>query len=291
MKRILIGGLTSVYALYVPTAGRDRSAFLRPLFWALLAACWLGMNYLPSTYLDGFPMDSNLPYGRRDAKVEPFDPFVAQRFRSTGDLYKYVVAQSKTHDKREMLNVAAKLLRFRFIHAYGVYTLQENWIAVLMGHYIWRDLSAKVIADDIMSGEAAACSQVSLVFMDFCSKLHVPTRKVALKGHYTMEALVEGKWYFFDLDMKPDFAAIGGRKSLREVLSHNEQYRLYANTIADSADVRRIFSSVQYGAIDETPAPRAAIFHQITKHLSHWGWIVPLLIALTGIYRIVRYLF
>lgn len=280
MKQQLISGHLSAPACPEKVVERKSYCWLQIGFWALLSFVWLGMNFLPGNLIDGFPQTESLrPYGKAGARVEQFNPSYAQQFRSIDDLYSFAKANSRAGNQREMLEVASRILRSRFVHAYGVYSLEENWMAVVAGHYIWRDLSAKVIADDILKGEAAACSQASIVFMEFCRKIGVPMRKVALNGHFAMEARVGTKWLYFDIDMKPDFRSIGGRRSLDEILASGQQYTLYENTIADSANIKRIFSQVSYGVAMEAPAPRAELFHIVTKALSHWGWILPLALS------------
>jgi hypothetical protein len=167
--------------------------------------------------------------------------------------------------------------------------MRENWIAVLAGKFIWRDLSAKVIPDDILKDDVASCSQISIVIMAACTKLGITTRKVGLIGHYTLEANVDNKWFFVDADLKPDFNSVGGRKSLDEILTNKDQFPLYANTILDSSEIRTKFSSIQYAEPNIAPAPKAYLFQMITKKLSHWGWLIPLTISIIILKREERY--
>lgn len=281
MKQQLISGHLSGSTCAQNAQERKSYCCLQTGLWTLLALLWLGMNFLPPHLIDPFPTDEPaLPYGKPDARVERFRSDYAKRFRSIDDLYVFVKSNSPIGDQRAMLELTAGILRSRFEHAYGVYSLEENWIAVLAGHYIWRDLSAKVIANDILKGDAAACSQVSIVFMEFCHRLGIPTRKVALNGHYALEARLGKDWLFFDMDLKPDFRSIGGRKSLDQILAAGQQYALYENTIVDTPNIKRIFSKVSYGIAMDAPAPRAELFHTVTKVLSHWGWMLPMALAI-----------
>lgn len=254
-------------------------AFLVPsLLWLLLAACMLGMNFMPNV-ID--PFSDHVSSGKEKAQmsrqVDEFQLSVAEKFTSVDNLYLHLLTHTRdTSNKYLLLQNAETLLKKRFVHAYSVYSFNENWIAVLAGKLIWRNLSAKVIPDDILKGNAAACSQVSIVFMALCKRFEIPARKVGLNGHYTTEAFVNNKWYFFDLDIKPDFRAVDGHKSLDHILRDKEQYKLYKNTILDSTDIDRVFSVVDYGIPNRNPAPRAALFHEVTKVFSHWGWLVPL---------------
>ena len=115
--------------------------------------------------------------------------------------------------------------------------------------------------------------------MECCKQLGIDTRKVGLKGHYALEAKVNGKWYYIDANLKPDFNSIGGRKSLAEIIGKGEQYKLYANTVLDSTNIALKFSEINYSEANIEPAPRAYIFHFVTKILSQWLWLILLVIA------------
>ncbi|MBL7711440.1 MAG: transglutaminase domain-containing protein [Chitinophagaceae bacterium] len=248
------------------------------MLWLLLAVFMLGMNFMPNV-VDPFSdhVSSAEEKVKMSRQVDEFQLSVAEKFTSVDNLYLYLLTHTRdTANKYLLLQNAEALLKKRFVHAYSVYSLRENWIAVLAGKLVWRNLSAKVIPDDILKGNAAACSQVSIVFMALCRKFDIPVRKVGLKGHYTTEAFVNNRWYFFDLDIKPDFGLVDERKSLDHILRDKEQYKLYKNTMLDSTDIDRVFSVVDYGLPNSNPAPRAAFFHLVTKVCSHWGWLVPL---------------
>lgn len=253
------------------------------LFWLALSLATLFINFLPNNLIDpfsyGHEYKSSSIVGRKKVSEidSEYNSKLAPRFRSVDAVIYYVEKHvADTADKLEQFEVLVRLMRQRFVHAYSVYGMQENWIAVLAGRFIWRDLSAKVIPDDILKGEVAACSQVSLVLMEACRRLNIPSRKVGLKGHYAMEAFINNQWYFCDANLKPDFSAINGRKSLEEIIKNKEQFKLYANTKLDSANVAFKFSSIAYGDVNANHAPRAYFFQATTKELSHWGWLIPM---------------
>ncbi|GAA4454255.1 transglutaminase domain-containing protein [Rurimicrobium arvi] len=226
------------------------------------------MNFLPSDSINSFQTGRDKVDKRFYAM---YRPGLRSKFACMADLKRYLARYSD--DTAAMLENASWVLRRRFTHAYGAYTVRENWIAALCGRFIWKDLAAKVLPEDILAGESAACSQVSIVFIELCRSMGLPARKVALKGHFAAEVKYGGKWYYFDLDMKPDFCRIGGRKSLDAILRQKQQYELYReNAFVDAANVTRIFSSVQYGSEHEYIAAKAARFHIVSKWLSHWIW-------------------
>ncbi|MFA6150032.1 MAG: hypothetical protein WC716_01845 [Chitinophagaceae bacterium] len=248
-----------------------------------------GMNFFPNNWIDPFTYIYRTKSEKAQLiplKNEFFSTKVTDRFKSVDDLANYVRRNSPdTADKLYMARYLNKILKRRFIHAYAIYTTQENWITVLAGRFVWRDLCAKVIPDEIMKGNVAACSQVSIIFMEACRKLGIPSRKVGMIGHYALETYANGDWYFFDADMKPDFRIIKGHKSLGKILQNKEHLLLYSNTPYSPMKISRMFSKVYYGIPNESPAPRAALFHVVTKGLSHWGWIAPLIGAIILIFK------
>ncbi len=252
----------------------------------LVSSIMLGMNFLPNNIIDPFNDSSNVTNSGLSAinkkqSTAKFDQKLATNIQNIDNLVFYVRQHVK--DKRDKYQLMEKLtcvINKRFVHAYSVYDMDEDWLAVLAGRFIWRDLSAKVIPDDILKDPVAACNQVSIVLMSALEKLGITTRKVGLVGHYTLEAFVNDKWYFIDADLEPNFKAINGRKSLEEILKNKEQFALYANTILDSQEIEKKFSSVTYDQPNIEPAPRASLFHLCTKFLSHWGWVMPLILAI-----------
>ncbi len=266
---------------------RRKKNTYKGVFWINLSIVTLFLNLLPNNLIDPFSYDQTtknsviIPKKRLKGRDIEYNSKLASRFQSVDAIVYHIrkhVPDSSA--KLEQFELLTKLIRQRFIHAYSVYGMQENWIAVLAGRLIWRDLSAKVIPDDILKGDAAACSQVSIIMMDACRKLSIPTRKVGLKGHYALEALINDNWYYTDANLKPDFNAIKGRKSLKEIIENKEQFKLYANTVLDSEEVADKFSIIEYGSPNSNPAPRAHFFQAITKELSHWGWLIPLAVGI-----------
>lgn len=255
--------------------------FLYCIIGSCAALVFLSLNLFPKDAIDPF---SSWAYNESKKTEQTFKPIVPEgqealfeKIKTVDDLVYYTLKHTKdTSNKREVLESLTYLARHRFIHAYSVYNMQENWMAVLAGKLIWKDLAAKVIPDDILQEKAAACSQVSIVIMAACKQLGIPSRKVGLVGHYTTEALIEGKWYFIDADLKPDFKSINGRKSLEEILHNKEIFKLYANTQLDSAEISKKFARIHYGKTNSLHAPKAYLFHVVTKFLSHWLWLLPL---------------
>lgn len=255
-------------------------------FWISIALIAFCLNFFPNNLIDPFSYKSSnekniVVINPNYYKDIEFDHKLTPRFQSVESIVYYVNRHAgDQNDQKAKLEILVKLVRQRFHHAYAVYGMQDNWMAVFAGRYIWNDLAAIVIPDDILNHEVAACSQAAIVVMECCKQLGIDTRKVGLQGHYALEAKANGKWYYVDANLKPDFEAINGRKSLAEILENGEQYKLYAKTILDSNNIAHKFSKITYSKTNINPAPRAYIFHVVTKVLSKWGWIIPLFLAI-----------
>lgn len=243
------------------------------------------ISLVPNNLIDSFPYgnSANSKGGKHEIeqwKDNEFDPSFPKRFNTVESFVYYVNKHTIDKDnKKEKLELLARLIRRRFLHAYAVYRMQDNWIAALAGRFIWKDLAAEVIPEDILQNEVAACSQVSIVIMECCKQLGINTRRVELVGHYCLEAQVADKWYFIDANLKPHFEKINGRKSLDKIVKNKEQFALYDQTKLTDKDIKLIFSKIVYGKVNEAPAPRAYIFHLVTNFLSHWVWLILFIIG------------
>jgi hypothetical protein len=236
--------------------------------WSIIA---LGLNFLP-VHLVRLPLFGQHPWEQYDQRLVP-------QLQSINDLAQRVKDEEQrlgVHSERARLELLTNLVRKRFFHGYSIYSLQENWIAAVAGRYVWFDLGAIVDPDDLMKYPMASCSQASLVTMAALRKLHIPSRKVGLKGHFALEARIGRKWYFVDVNEEPDFSRIGGRKALQDILLAGQQYRLYYNnTYLDSASIRKRFEKPMFGTADISVAAHALMFHRVTWFLSKSLWLLP----------------
>jgi hypothetical protein len=62
-------------------------------------------------------------------------------------------------DKEQYVRLVDKTLKDRFYHGYSHYSWWHNYMAYLAGKFVWSDLSAIVLPDDILKYPHAACSQ------------------------------------------------------------------------------------------------------------------------------------
>jgi hypothetical protein len=192
---------------------------------------------------------------------ETYDSSYFSKFQSVKEIIDTADRQFAINNKNSLAyyNYIAEIVRKRFYHGYSRYTMSDNPLAALAGRLVWDDLSAIVIADDIMKHPMAACNQQALVLMEIFKRNGVNYRKVAFTKHYTVEAWIEGEWRYFDTDVEPNFH--NKRTSLDNLLATNRFDSLYS--ILGDPQVTKTLSSVHnYGMTNENPAPRAEFFHR-----------------------------
>ncbi|GAC1421311.1 MAG: hypothetical protein NVSMB67_15860 [Flavisolibacter sp.] len=204
---------------------------------------------------------------KRGYKWEAYDPTLAYRLKSVDNIISLsdsVIGKDK-RQSLEYLGFLNKIISNSFYHGYSYYSFHHNWIAFIAAKLFWKDLNAVVDADDILKHPEAACSQVSIVLASCLKTIHVPYRKIALKGHFILEANIHNKWFVYDPNLEPQF--INGRKSLKELIGSNELFAAYAGR-QSNANLVSIFSSIHYDKVNGDLAPRAFIFHKCSFVLS-----------------------
>jgi len=198
---------------------------------------------------------------------ERFDPALVSVFNSVQSLNDYADAKLGKQNRKTLAyaNLLDSLISERFYHSYCTYSLKENWLAYLLGKYVWYDLAAIVNHEDIMKHPMAACSQQAIVLMNAFKHAGIPYRPVHLNGHFTLEGQINGNWYFFDPSIEPNF--INKRKSLDALIKAKELNAAYYKEISKD-EISKFFSSIDYGEINENVAWKARIFHTITYLIS-----------------------
>jgi hypothetical protein len=172
------------------------------------------------------------------------------------------------------------VLENRFYHGFSHFTLNENWIAALVGKLVKEDHACKVQPQLIIQQPNAGCSQQALVMMALLRRKGITYRSVLFAHHYAIEALIDGKWYFFDANMEP---FITNEQRLESYWKHNADSlkKYYDGNRFDGPDIDFKFGKnhgVKNGPVNEIPAPRARFFQSATWLLSKILWAFPLLL-------------
>jgi hypothetical protein len=167
---------------------------------------------------------------------------------------------------QEFPELAAKLVKQRFYYqGYSHYSARDNAIIYLLGRWIWIDLSAVVIPDDILKYPYAACSQQSIVLMELLKNNGYDVRKIGLKYHFALEAGINGNWKFYDPTFELNISDSNSRRSFKSFIKDKEYlFKVYEHNL-DSTDVKLHTSHFTIGNINEFPAKKIRIVHEIAK--------------------------
>lgn len=215
---------------------------------------------------------------------EGFEPELSEKLRSVQDLTTYIDTSFRgSHDSYEFVNHIGDVISRRFYHNYSYYTPRENWMASAAGSYIWEDLAAIVLPDDIMKHPHAACSQQTIILMACARHFNIPYRKVYFDHHFAAELMVRGKWHFVDTDQE----VIPQTGSLKELMDAGTFYSYYAERYSDE-QIRFFLGHPRYGKVNEKPAANAELFHRTTGFLSHYFFAFLFMIQAFIYFRLVR---
>lgn len=171
-----------------------------------------------------------------------------------------------------------EIIKQRFRHGYSHYYFNQNWVASVLGYVYWRDLSAVVDPNDLMLYPNAACSQQSIVMMEILKRQGVPFCKVGWNHHFTLCAWIEGGWRYYDPNMEP-IMSIDQRKFNDNFLNIEFLASIYKDRI-NSNNIEYALGVPKLGRINEFPAPKALLFHRVTKVISITLWIFALIPAI-----------
>lgn len=219
------------------------------------------------------------PLSPQGYRWEKYEPQLQDKIYDISSLLAYVDGQADTdRNTLQYFNTLNSTVRKRFYHGYSYYSLSENWIAALAGKFVWSHLSAIVDPDDLLRYPMAACSQQAIVIMECCRQNHVPYRPVYYEHHYALEAYIDGKWYYADPNMEPVYPN-GRRTSLKALVDSGYLANIYRHVLSPQ-QVKELLGTPRYGEVNLPVAAKARLFHTVTKFLSRWLWLWPLLAAL-----------
>lgn len=240
-------------------------------YWLLVLSFLLFAPNLFDTHLIEIPT--------KPFKIEDFDPEMALHIQSVDRLENFidsiVVTKSggKVLDTESYADIVSNVIRARFFHSYSHYSLKENWLAAVAGKFIWYDLSAIVIADDILKYPNAACSQQAIVLMEFFKRKKIPYRKIAFDHHFAVEGLINNRWIYFDTNLEPQFHGV---HHSFEYLKQDDRLKELYKDVLPAGKISYLLGNPRYGKINVYPAPQARILHYVLSTLSHAFWLFPL---------------
>lgn len=205
---------------------------------------------------------SRLPVPRL---LEKFDPALSDHRQVEA-----IAASLGTGSELEYADRADEFLRRRFFHAYSYYRPCDNWLAFAAG-YLWDDLRSPVIASDILQRRRAACSQQAIVFQALLRERGITYASVGLPGHFMAAAKIDGRWLVYDANVEIPVR----RYPLDRLMAGDPQVaKLYPEFPIREAAAK---GQIKFHSVNSNPAPRATLFHRVTRFLSLWLWALSLL--------------
>ena len=176
-------------------------------------------------------------------------------------------------------NLVSRVIRYRFKHGYTWYHFGHNYIAKLLAPLVHRDLSAIVIADDILKYPLAACSQQSIVGMKILMDKGYDIRKVGfydstIGGHFCYEVKYGNDWHFYDPNREPEEVVLNkyNRPSIKYLNEHPD-ILIAAYPRDNKKFVLDLYSTYKTEGEGKLPGGNARLFQQLTKFLSYTLWI------------------
>jgi hypothetical protein len=183
--------------------------------------------------------------------------------------------QISKSDTAEYVNQMAVFIKKRFYHGYSHFSFGHNTIGWMLAPILLKNLTATVIAEDIIQFPNGACSQQSIVFFSLLKRKGFLTRKVGLfdstlgAGHFASEVFWNGSWHFYDVNKEPNTNILEsmGRPSLEEIL---KSPGLIDSVYKNKRDIHTgtMFKNPEYGRPNQNYAPNATIYQWTTKWIS-----------------------
>ena len=188
-------------------------------------------------------------------------------------------------DSAKYVVLTDSLMKERFYHGYSHYSLADDYTAYLVGKYIWSDLSALVIPNDILNHPYAACSQQAIVFQELLKLKNYKVRKVvfssSISGHFCTEVKYNESNHFFDTNLEANWDSITNIPSTKELVSDEALVaQVYAHLPKTTLKVF-LENPPIYGEWNAYPAKNMSWIHFMTSIISNIGFLIVGFFALT----------
>lgn len=175
-------------------------------------------------------------------------------------------------------------LRNRFYHSYSEISIHTNWMAFLLGKFIWRDFLYPVVPSRIIQYPMAACSQQGILFQDQLHKLKIPYETIALKsnsigkGHYAVSVFYANTWHFYDTNQEP-IIIDSTMPSIEKIIDEKLYEKMYVSNL--NITTQEMFKTKSFTKTNKNvySAKNMYLFQKISLFLSDWLWLFLLLLS------------
>lgn len=192
----------------------------------------------------------------------------------------YVTEELPLFDTIKYIEIVSRFTKEKFYYGLSHYCLKDNWIAYLSGKLMWSHFSAIVTPNDIIKRPEALCSQQTIVFMELLKRKNIKVRSIGMgyiegPGHFLAEVNYNGSWHLYDVTKEPVWGKLVNHH--HESIAYYKQYPdslfLAYDGIISRSLYDKIMEKVQYGEVNEFPAKKMILFHNITKMMTY---LIPL---------------
>lgn len=238
------------------------------LYLTLFIASIVPFFITPSVALDSKKWNRNENYLPVLQEVKTIDAAL----RVIENVYNTSASAARQFDTARFVNCANAFVKEKFFHGYAQYSVNQNWILVLLGK-TWFHFSGVVNPNELMTYSEGLCSQQTLVFMELLKRKGIASRSVGLgysqgPGHFLCEVRLNNRWHLYDVTCEPKWEKTQfPHESMAFYLQHrNELENVYAHHYKKEM-IAKLLERVEYGATNQMPAQRMQMLHTLATFL------------------------
>jgi hypothetical protein len=203
----------------------------------------------------------------------------------------YIRSRLKPHaSQAETADAIERFVAMRFVHDVGVVRRQNDWVAWLAGVVIWRNLAFTNRPDDMLKSRRGICSQQTILMQALLKRFGIEFATVGTDApqHMFVGAKIDGRWAIYDPDGEPNrtrtiwFSEMSNPRVMEQLYRHKPGSPPFARGETLGQQMARVAATGRYEMkwINENPAPRGTLFHNVSSFLSHLGWAMFMGLAL-----------
>lgn len=247
------------------------------------------LSILFGLWLAFFPIDYSTEC--KNYSLESYEKFNTdiKQFNTIFKIQSYIdsnyTANNSNFDSFQYFQMTKEIVKQKFYHGNASFSWQENWIAFILGKYIWSHINSLVSPNEVIKHCSAMCSQQTMVFARLMSLRGYTYRYVYLKntngkkGHFCCDIWLGNDWHFVDVNQEPNWNNIKGKPNQNiEVLKEkNKLDEIYKNSAEFMHNLNSKDLKISYSTINEKLGVKMMIFQFVTKWLSY---ILPIIMGI-----------
>jgi len=176
-------------------------------------------------------------------------------------------------------------IRKKFFHGTIHYQWYENWVLFLFNFFLPQfEVNAVIDPNDIMKYNYAMCSQQSIIFQEIIKEYNFDYGSVRFNypsfKHFANAIKFNNQWFFFDTNFEPNYNRYDQKayhliinqdfEFLKEIYNQTDAFKGINEITKDDLSKKMVSLS----DVNNFPAKKGLLFHQITYLISWHGWII-----------------